>query len=139
MFDGPSDLIVLPCSTAGTITPFVRDKLIHYRIPRPRRGMTLGDVQVFPFEGGENIAQFVAFAASVKGNTTSTVAITLIGSQLGEQTRQNDSIRHIAAPLLGAGAGGLQSEKTVSSLREGFQSTAHKDANLVINVLRTDV
>jgi len=46
MFDGPSDLIVLPCSTAGTITSFVREKLVNYRIPYPRPGLILGDVRV---------------------------------------------------------------------------------------------
>ena len=83
MFDGPSDLIVLPCSTGGTITQFVRQRLIHHRIPYPKPGMELGDVSVMPFQGGENIAQFVAFAASVKGTSSSMDAIRRIGEQLG--------------------------------------------------------
>lgn len=139
MFDGPSDLIVLPCSTAGTITSFVREKLVHHRIPYPRPGMELGDVQVLPFEGGENIAQYVAFAASVQSNSTTAKAIRHIGSQLGEQTARVQSIRKVAAPLLGAGAGGLRSEEAVSSLREGFRASSHKDATLVISVLHANV
>jgi len=139
LFDGPSDLIVLPCSTAGTITSFVREKLVHYRIPYPPPRMRLGDVQVLPFEGGENIAQFVAFAASVEGHGSSEEAIRRIGSQLGEHTARVDSIRRVAAPLLGVGAGGLRIELAVSSLREGFRSSSHKNAALVISVLHREV
>jgi hypothetical protein len=66
LFDGPSDLIVLPCSTAGTITGFVARSLAQYSIPHPREGMKLGEIEITPFEGAENIAQYVAFAASVR-------------------------------------------------------------------------
>jgi len=56
LFDGPSDLIVLPCSTSGTITGFVARRLADYSIPHPRVGMKLGEVEFMPFEGAENIA-----------------------------------------------------------------------------------
>jgi hypothetical protein len=69
LFDGPSDLIVLPCSTAGTITGFVARSLVDYNIPHPGVGMRLGAVEFMPFEGAENVAQFVAFAASSKATT----------------------------------------------------------------------
>jgi hypothetical protein len=100
MFDGPSDLIVLPCSTAGTITSFVRERLIHHRIPYPNPGMKLGDVVVLPFEGGENIAQFVAYAASVEEQSSTREAIKRIGKQLGT-TRERPTIRRVSAPELG--------------------------------------
>src|SRR6476620_1909737 len=86
LFDGPSDLIVLPCSTSGTITGFVRRRLIHHKIPYPRPAMQLGDLALVPFEGGENIAQYVAFAASVQGNSSSASAIRRIGAQIGNAT-----------------------------------------------------
>src|SRR5215203_5653257 len=139
MFDGPSDLIVLPCSTAGTITAFVRERLLHHRIPYPNPGLELGDVNVIPFEGGENIAQYVAYAASVKGNSSSEHAIKRIGQQLGEATKARPTIRLVSSPLLGAGAGGLQSEVVVDALSSGFKSTAHRDARMVIHVLHENV
>ncbi|HEX8733845.1 MAG TPA: toll/interleukin-1 receptor domain-containing protein [Pyrinomonadaceae bacterium] len=139
MFDGPSDLIVLPCSISGTITEFVRKSLIHHRIPYPESGMKLGDVSVMPFQGGENIAQFVAYAASVAYNNSSIDAVRRIGEQLGEATNQNPTIRLVSAPLLGAGAGGLKSEEVVESLTKGFKSTAHRDARLVIHVRHQNV
>jgi hypothetical protein len=139
MFDGPSDLIVLPCSTSGTITPFVRRQLVHHRIPRPHPGMELGDVSVQPFKGGENIAQFVAFAASVDFGSSSASAIKRIGEQLGAATIERPTIKHVSAPLLGAGAGGLQSETVVDALARGFKHNADRDARLVIHVLQDDV
>src|SRR5947209_3651382 len=139
MFDGPSDLIVLPCSTSGTITDFVRQRLVHHRIPYPKSGMKLGDVTVMPFQGGENIAQFVAFAASVAANSSSREAIHRIGEQLGEATREGSTIRRVSAPLLGAGAGRIRSEDVVEALSSGFKTTAHRDARLVIHVLHADL
>ena len=140
MFDGPCDLIVIPCSTVGTITPFVQEKLVHYRIPRPKRGMRLGEVEILPFEGGENIAQFVAYAASVQGGfPTPEEAIKRIGIRLGEETTKTGAIHRISAPLLGAGAGHLLSELVVLNLRDGFKSSCHKDAGLTIYTIRADV
>jgi len=139
MFDGPSDMVVLPCSTNGTITGFVRQKLLHFRIPYPKPGMELGEVSILPFEGGENIAQYVAYAASVLSNTSTPEAIKRIGEQIGDYTNMVSSVRHICAPLLGAGAGGLTSELVVSSLSDGFKKTASQDASLVINVLHKEV
>jgi hypothetical protein len=121
LFDGPSDLIVLPCSTVGTVTGLVARRLAHYDIPHPREGMQLGEVEFMLFEGAENIAQFVAFAASVVNRTSSVEAICAIGSAIGGFTEQQSAVRAVAAPLLGAGAGGLQSEKVVSALRQGFE------------------
>lgn len=130
LFDGPSDLIVLPCSTDGTVTGFVARSLAHYSIPHPREGMKLGECEIMPFEGGENIAQYVAFAASVKRMTSSAEAIESIGRSLGEFTRAQASVRSIAAPLLGAGAGGIQSERVVAALKSGFSGTADVGSKL---------
>ena len=75
LFHEPTDLVVLPCSTGGTVTNFVANHLREYDIPRPRRGMRLGDVDVRPFDGAENVAQLVAFAVSVKRMVSTEEAI----------------------------------------------------------------
>ncbi|MCC9600549.1 TIR domain-containing protein [Stieleria sp. JC731] len=139
LFDGPADLIVLPCSTGGTITRFVAERLLQYSIPTPKRGMAHGETHIVPFTGAENIAQFVAFAASVDGINSSADAIEAIGTSVGEFTRANESIRNISAPLLGAGAGGLQSELVVDALTRGFRKSASDSARLVIHVLHQSV
>lgn len=139
MFDGASDLIVLPCSTGGNITGFVARSLSFYSIPHPMAGMELGQVEILPFEGGENIAQFVAFAASVENMTSSTSAIEKIGVTLGNFTVKEPSVRIIATPLLGAGSGGLRSESVAVALTKGFVNSAHENATLIIYVLHQDV
>lgn len=139
LFDGPSDVIVLPCSTGGTVTGFVARSLSHYSLPHPAPGMRLGEVEILPFEGGENIAQFVAFAASVKSMTSSLTAIEEIAIKLGDFTKEHASARVISVPLLGAGAGGLHSEAVVAALKKGFQHSAHADSSLVVHVLHKDV
>jgi len=102
LFDGPADLIVLPCSTSGTITGFVARSLVHYAIPHPTIEMELGDVEILPFDGADDIAQYVAFAASVHGDSSTTDAVHSIGAQLGNFTRQHASVRTVSAPLLGS-------------------------------------
>jgi hypothetical protein len=135
LFDGPSDLIVLPCSTSGTVTGFIARSLADYDIPHPRERMQLGQVEFMPFEGAENIAQFAAFAASVEYMTSSVQAICAIGRCIGEFTKEQPAVRAISAPLLGAGAGGLQSEKVVAALRQGFEEKAADDSCLTISIL----
>ncbi len=139
LFDGPSDLIVLPCSSVGTVTGFVARSLAQYSIPHPSDRMELGEVEILPFEGAENIAQYVAFAASVAVMSSSPQAIEAIGRSLGEFTKEEPSVRSIAAPLLGAGAGGLHSESVVASLSAGFLPSADAGAALTIHVLHQDV
>jgi hypothetical protein len=139
LFDGPSDLIVVPCSTFGTVTGFVARSLEHYSIPHPRENMRLGEVEILPFEGAEHIAQYVAFAASVAVGWTAPEAIESIGRTLGEFTRETASVRVIAAPLLGTGAGGLQSEDVVAALRAGFTAAAQDGACLTIHVLHEEI
>ena len=110
-----------------------------YSIPHPRVGMKLGEVEFVPFEGAENIAQFVAFAASVRANSSDVDAIGGVGRSIGQFTQEHPEVKAIAAPLLGAGAGGLQSERVVAALREGFDASASETACLTISVLHKDV
>lgn len=139
LFDGPTDLVVLPCSTGGSITSFVAHSLHSYKLPQPPTHLELGEIDIVPFPGGENIAQFVAYAASVLHSSSSPEAICHIGLALGSFTQTEPSIRAVSAPLLGAGAGGLSSETVVESLRSGFLETASPNATLTISVLHRAV
>lgn len=139
LFNGTSDLIVLPCSTSGTITQFVFSRLKTYNIPLPKSNMELGDIDMLPFKGAENFAQYVAFAFSVKNNYSEVTAIERIGEKLGKLTTENPAIQIINAPLLGAGAGGLQSEKVIEALRTGFKKHSSSESTLVINILHESV
>jgi hypothetical protein len=61
--------------------------LANYDIPHPREGLQLGDIEFMPFEGAENTAQFVAFAASVEDMTSTLDAICAIGRAVAEFAR----------------------------------------------------
>ena len=86
LFDEPTDLIAIPCSTGGTVTSFVSRHLREYDIPHPRPDMHLGDVKIIPFDGAESVSQYAAFAASVRGMTSNLGAIADIGNALGMAT-----------------------------------------------------
>ena len=136
LFSGPSDLIVLPCSTVPTVAPFVQHRLREFKIDKPKRKMKLGEVEFKPFEGNENIASFVAFAASVEGQSSSNAeAIERIGREIGLFSKKEKSVQWITAPLLGTGAGGLSNEVVVRHLRQGFLATASDRVTLNIFVL----
>lgn len=139
LFDGPSDLVILPCDTHGGVTRFVMKSLRSYDLPWPK-SMPLGQVEIKPLTGAEHIAQYVAFAASVDvGIVTPESAIRKIAEQVGVFATQQAAVRSVAVPLLGAGAGQLQSERVVSALRDGFVRTAPDGATLTIHILHAPV
>lgn len=120
LFEGPSDLIVVPCSTVGSVTGFVRERMSRFALPRVPTGMKLGGVQLLSLTGAEHVAQFVAYAASVHPHRRSTPeAIRHIGAELGRVTHQ-EAIQVIHCPLLGAGAGRMPVETVVDELTRGF-------------------
>jgi hypothetical protein len=135
MFNGPTDLIVLPCSTDGTITSFVYERLRYYNIPLPKRNFTVGEIQFMDFPGGENVAQIIAFAASVEHNHSSEKGIQRIGEELGRYVSLNSNIQVVSAPLLGSGAGGLNTFESLVALQKGFLTTAPSTSKLVVYAL----
>ncbi len=134
MFSVPADLMVLPCSTAGTVTHVVEVKLSTLNLRYPRRAMELGTIELVPSEHAEHVAQYIAYAASVDNLRSSVKAIFNVGCQLGQLTREHELIRRVSVPLLGAGAGGLSPEESSKALAEGFQELAESDAILTIYV-----
>lgn len=137
MFHGACDLIILPCSTNGTVTQFVFNRLRNYKIPKPKIGQ-LGEIKLLPFKGAENIAQYVAFAVSVENNSSNITVIENIAKKIGQLTIDNTSIQIIHIPLLGAGSGGLQSEKVIESIKKGFESNSSPESILIIHILETN-
>jgi hypothetical protein len=101
--------------------------------------MALGDVDIRPFDGAENIAQYVAFAASVRRSSSTLGVIESIAALIGEFTACHESVRAVSVPLLGTGAGGLQPEKVVAALMKGFTRNADDAAVLTIHVLDREV
>jgi hypothetical protein len=141
LFDGPADLVVLPCSTLGTYTPFVAERLRAFAIPEPQRDRQLGDVEYARLGAAAHVAQYAALAASVLDEpsgrmSSSAEAIAQIAESIGRFTCDHTGVRVVNAPLLGAGAGGLRHETVLDSLRRGF--TAHAAEAAILNVYVLD-
>jgi len=133
MFSRPCDLIVLPCSTSGTTTRFVGERLREHNIARPVPGL-LGTVQIARFDGAEQLAQQVAWAVSVKGTRSNLPAIERIGRALGQATTAAPYPQKLSAPLLGSGSGRLPAEDVLDRLTGGFLATASREATLHVFV-----
>jgi hypothetical protein len=136
MFAQPTDLIVIPCSTGGTITPSVANQLREFDIQWPRGYSELGEVKFELFKGASNIATYVGYATSVQAMETSAKAITKIARTVAEFICDKPEIRDVAIPLLGAGAGGLKAGDSLAALMAGFESVSPKAK--VINIFVYD-
>jgi hypothetical protein len=90
MFSGPADLIVMPCSTGGTVTWSVRARMQRFALPPVPSPIPLGEVRRLPLTGADHVAQFVAYAASVRDYESSPEAIEHIGEELGRATHEED-------------------------------------------------
>lgn len=136
IFEGPSDLVVIPCSNVPTITWFVAEKLHSFGIPEPRGKMKLGDVVFVDLGRASNIAQVAAMAASVVAGRSSLEAIERIGRKLGSYAADNPWLSRISCPLLGTGAGELEPTQAARALVTGYFETAPERALLRIFVLQ---
>jgi TIR domain len=132
MFAQPTDLIVIPCSTGGTVTKAVAKQLGEFDIQWPRGYSNLGDIKFEFFKGASNIATYVGYATSVEAMTTSIEAIAEIAESVGRFISDKSEIRDVAIPLLGAGAGGLTPEESLKALMSGFEKIQSKGK--VVNI-----
>jgi len=136
MFDGPSDLVVIPCSTLPSITWFVAEHLQSFRIPGPQDEMEPGEVTFADLRRASNIAQVAAYAASVRaGRGSSSSIIEQIGQRLGTYAADNPWLGQISCPLLGTGAGMLEPTEAARAIAAGFLATAPERALLRLFVL----
>jgi TIR domain len=142
MFEGPSDLIVVPCSTVPTVSYFVADRLRAFGLPIPKERMAPGEVVFHRLEKAGQVAPIAAYAASVVPRTQEDAGpIEAIGRALGRfaAEKENTGVQQISCPLLGAGAGGLKSERSVEDLLRGFNATGRDDVLLRVFVLHDSV
>jgi hypothetical protein len=136
MFEGPSDLVVLPCSIIPTVTPFVTERLRRFSIGQPTEPMTLGGVYFVRLTDAEHVANWAAYAASVDaGRSSSLDAIEAIGRRLGAHAAEHADVNSVASPMLGTGSGGLAPEPATQSLVRGFLATAPDRAILRLYAL----
>jgi len=119
----------------STITRSVRDRMQRFSLPPVPAPIPLGQVRLLPLTGADHVAQFVAYAASVRGGHGSEpAAIEQIGESLGQASEQG-SVQVIHCPLLGAGAGGLPIETVFTRLSQGFRQASSDGLLLKVFVL----
>ncbi|UCV28915.1 TIR domain-containing protein [Ferribacterium limneticum] len=131
VFDEKCDLIVLPCSSSGSVTSWVKREIEQNNLPYPGAPIPFGQLRVLSTEARYTKADFVGYAASVDARTTSSAlsAIEQISLDLIAFSKQNDcSIVNI--PLLGTGVGGLDPVEVFNAYervlgRENFNVNAY--------------
>jgi len=114
VFDEKCDLIVLPCSSVGSVTAWVRSEIEQNSLPFPSAPIPFGHVRVLSTEAKYNKADFVGYAASVdaKANSSKIIAIEKISTELVYQCKENNCTI-INIPILGIGAGGLDFSEVI--------------------------
>lgn len=107
IFKASAEAIVIPHSTAGTITDGFRTELDNLRIPvNIPTHANLGEVSyVAVSQSLNNKFKYIAYACTVHEQTSTYSTIRKVGKRLAELMPAN--IRFLASPLIGTGAGGL--------------------------------
>ncbi len=149
IYYGEWDMIVIPCSTSGSVTQRIAMGMKKFKLQKPPKGLNLGTVLIKRLNGGENIAKYICYAISVQNNyeyyyrsipigkptISNEEAIENIGIKIGYFTKENNSIHNIVSPALGTGAGGLSLKLSIERLSKGFLSCCSDTSTLNIRVL----
>jgi hypothetical protein len=121
LFTIKAEVFVIPHSSGGTIHDRFREKLFEFGInPLIPQNSALGDVifQPVPKESKLKSLRYIAYACSVQGQQSNYAAIWKIGRSLAMSFPKG--IISIASPLLGTGAGGLDSAISYYILHNTF-------------------
>lgn len=135
IFDEACDVLVIPSSAGGTVSPSMAEQLRNAGIPFPT-AMSWGSVTLnrspSPLFGA------VAYASTLRGQEATPEIVKGIGQRLGSLAK-GGRVSRISAPLLGAGAGDLTPAVAAEALAGGFLETAPDTAVLTISIRKRDV
>lgn len=133
IFDEECDLLVIPCSAGGTVSLNVQAELRKAGLPFPT-AVPWGNVslEVSPNHRYGRIA----YAAAVRGQSSSEKIVEEIGHKLGVAARHGAG--RVSAPLLGAGSGDLSPMQSAAALERGFVRYAPGNAVLTISVRQSE-
>jgi hypothetical protein len=136
VFEGGTDLTVLPCGAKPTWTASVDRWIDRFGLPTPKQlaeGMQLSDVTPpVPFTGPKHITKYVSYGASVLNDQSTAEAIRKLGANIGKITKSNADIRRVESVLFGTGHGKLEDTPAAKALAAGFRETADPSATLWI-------
>lgn len=126
VFDVNCDLIVIPISTDGGISEsFLRGFEQHDLVPKLKAGKyKLGDIEIQTISNRKRSIKYIAYACTVENHNSGYFAIRSIGKLLGQRVVKLRSVRTIASPVLGTGAGGLEHLNSINIVRNSFYEVA---------------
>jgi nucleotide-binding universal stress UspA family protein len=129
IFDEPCDLLVVPSSAGGMVTPEIQMEIRRAGLPFPdviTNG--LSTIQLMDARW-----KAVAYASGVSGQTSSPLSVEAIARELGRQAKWL-GYRTISAPLLGADSGDPAPDVAAGALMRGFLSHAPDGVLLVVSI-----
>lgn len=136
IFDGGTDLTVLPCSSKPSVSKATRTWIEAFELKDPLMfdyDLSFGGIsQVYPFIHKSKRTKFYVYAAAVLNDYSTPDTVFKISKRLGELTIERSDIKTIECVLLGTGAGGLTNIESITSLATGFEESAEKDARLIV-------
>lgn len=129
IFDTKSDLIVIPCDSAGGVTSSVYANLKEHGLTTDIGLLTHGEVLYR--RSTYEFANIIEYAASVNYNnvTSDSVSIGNIASSIAGYSRENN-LGAVNIPLLGSGAGGLSPIASFKALQKGLGESANTMFNI---------
>jgi TIR domain len=136
IFDQECDLLVIPSSAGGTVTPEITQQLRDAGIALPTSTMPWGGL--LWQETRNSRYPYVAYAAAVSRGDSSPAIVEAIGGKIG-RLAGTTQVERITAPLLGAGSGDLPHAVAAEALMRGFRDTAPETAVLTISIRRPEV
>jgi hypothetical protein len=136
IFDEECDLLVVPSSAQGTVSPQIEKEIRKAGLMFPM-ALPWGTININASPNPQY--KKIAFAAAVRRQKSSPPIVEKIGYELGIEARQRP-IR-ISAPLLGAGVrAGLSPSLSVTALKRGFLSgQPNENSRLTINVQSLEI
>lgn len=142
IFDGGTDLKVLPCSAKPSVSKFMRNWIDTFNLADPLKfkfkfkfkyDLDLGGTsRLYNFRHRSKKTKQYVYGAAVLNDHSTPEAVFSIARKIGQITSENSEIRTVETVLFGTGAGGLSNIESVVGLATGFEETADPDARLII-------
>lgn len=140
IFDPACEMVVLPISRSGTISPSFQNGLDKNNINlKPKKNLyLLGEIELHKVSNNKKI-KYIVFACSVANLTSDYVAISQIGAKVAKETSKIKTIKNVAMPLLGTGVGKLDYLASLEALFNSFYNTSRVGIDLFFCVPNVEV
>jgi SEFIR domain. len=113
VFDDKCDLLILPCSSTGSVTRWVKSEIEKHGLPFPSYNIPFGSIAFLDTESRYRNAYYIGYASSVKAKDYSDLnAIKNILIRIIEYCSEKD-VTLVNIPVLGTGAGSLKHNEVI--------------------------